>query len=136
MIKSLLVIFVLVATGSLLPSKALTECEFIERTINKLGARMAILRATIASTEDKTKQDAATAQLSQYSVDYRKAKKQIEEFQFKYPKDLDLQKIIIDKLDKIHSLCLRREEIYNNEIRNYKALKLSFLSRELKSETK
>ena len=63
-------------------------------------------------------------------------KKQIEEFQFKYPKDLDLQKSIIDKLDKIHSLCLRREEIYNNQIRNYKALKLSFLSRELKSETK
>ena len=78
MIKSTLLIFVFLATGSFLPSKALTECEFIERTINKLGARMAILRATIASTEDKTKQDAASAQLSQYSVDYRKAKKQIE----------------------------------------------------------
>ena len=74
----MLVIFVLAATGSLLPSKALTECEFIERTINKLGARMAILRATIASTEDKTKQDDASKQLSQYTVDYRKAKKQLE----------------------------------------------------------
>ena len=78
MIKSTLVILVILATGSLLPAKALTECEFIERTINKLGARMAILRATIASTEDKTKQDAASAQLSQYSVDYRKAKKQVK----------------------------------------------------------
>ena len=78
MIKSLLAIFVLVATSSLLPSKALTECQFIERTINKLGARMAILRATIASTEDKTKQDVASEQLSQYTDDYRKAKKQLE----------------------------------------------------------
>ena len=78
MIKSTLVIFVLLTTGTLLPSKALTECEFIERTINKLGARMAILRATIASTEDKTKQDDASEQLSQYTVDYRKAKKQLE----------------------------------------------------------
>ena len=78
MIKSLLAIFVLIATSSLLPSKALTECVFIERTINKLGARMAILRATIASTEDKTKQDVASEQLSQYTDDYRKAKKQLE----------------------------------------------------------
>ena len=71
-------IFVLVTTGSLLPAKALTECEFIERTINKLGARMAILRAKIASTEDQTKQDSASAKLSKYTVDYRQAKKQIE----------------------------------------------------------
>ena len=78
MIKSTLVIFVLLTTGTLLPSKALTECQFIERTINKLGARMAILRATIASTEDKTKQDVASEQLSQYTDDYRKAKKQLE----------------------------------------------------------
>ena len=39
---------------------------------------MAILRATIASTEDKTKQDVASEQLSQYTDDYRKAKKQLE----------------------------------------------------------
>ena len=68
----------LLATGFLLPSKALTECEFIERTINKLGSRMAILRATISSTKDKTKQDSASSQLSQYTVDYRQAKKQLE----------------------------------------------------------
>ena len=78
MIKSTLVIFVLMSTGFLLPAKALTECEFIERTINKLGTRMAILRAKIASTEDKTQQDSASAQLSQYTVDYRQAKKQLE----------------------------------------------------------
>lgn len=71
-------IFVLVTTGSLLPAKALTECEFIERTINKLGARMAILRAKIASTEDQTKQDSASAKLSKYTVDYHQAKKQLE----------------------------------------------------------
>ena len=71
-------IFVLVTTGSLLPAKALTECEFIEHTINKLGARMAILRAKIASTEDQTKQDSAGAKLSKYTVDYRQAKKQLE----------------------------------------------------------
>tara|TARA_B100001057_G_scaffold447941_1_gene487828 strand:+ start:868 stop:1119 length:252 start_codon:yes stop_codon:yes gene_type:complete len=71
-------VFVLATTGPLLPSKALTECEFIERTINKLGARMAILRAKIASTEDQTKQDSASAKLSKYTVDYRKAKKQLE----------------------------------------------------------
>ena len=78
MIKSLLVAFVLLVTGSSLPSKALTECEFIEQTINKLGARMAILRATIASTEDKIKQDAASAKLNQYTVNYRKATKQLK----------------------------------------------------------
>ena len=79
MIKSALVIFVLLtSSGSLLPSKALTECEFIERTINKLGARMAILRAKIASTKDQAKQDSASAQLSQYTIDYRQAKKQLE----------------------------------------------------------
>ena len=78
MIKSALVIFVLLTSGSLLPSKALTECEFIERTINKLGARMAILRAKIASTEDQTKQDSASAKLSKYTVDYRQAKKQLQ----------------------------------------------------------
>ena len=78
MIQSTLVILVLLTTGSLLPSKALTECEFIERTINKLGARMAILRAQIASTEDQTKQDTASAQLSRYTVDYRQAIKQLE----------------------------------------------------------
>ena len=71
-------IFVLLTSGSLLPSKALTECEFIERTINKLGARMAILRAKIASTKDQAKQDSASAQLSQYTIDYRQAKKQLE----------------------------------------------------------
>ena len=71
-------IFVLLTTGSLLSSQALTECEFIERTINKLGARMAILRAKIASTEDQTKQDSASAKLSKYTVDYRQAKKQLE----------------------------------------------------------
>ena len=71
-------IFVLLTSGSLFPSKALTECEFIERTINKLGARMAILRAKIASTEDQTKQDSASAKLSKYTVDYRQAKKQLE----------------------------------------------------------
>lgn len=76
--KPTLVVFVFLATGLWLPSKALTECEFIERTMNKLGARMAILRATIASTEDKTKQDSASAQLSQYTVDYRQAKKQLK----------------------------------------------------------
>ena len=71
-------VFVLATTGPLLPSKALTECEFIERTINKLGARMAILRAKIASTEDQTKQDSASGQLSQYTIDYSQAKKQLE----------------------------------------------------------
>lgn len=76
--NSLLLIFMLLATGSSLPSKALTECEFIERTINKLGARMAILRATIASTEDKTKQDSASAKLDRYTVNYRKAKNQLK----------------------------------------------------------
>ena len=78
MIQSTLVILVLLTTGSLLPSKALTECEFIERTINKLGARMAILRATIASTKDKAKQDTASEQLNKYTVNYRQAKKQLE----------------------------------------------------------
>lgn len=76
--RSKILIFLSLITTFTLPSQALTECEFIHRTMNKLGARMAILRLTIASTEDKTKQDAASAQLSQYTLDYRQAKKQLE----------------------------------------------------------
>ena len=73
-----MIAFALLTTGTIMPSHALTECEFIQRTINKLGSRMAILRLKIASTEDKTKQDLASAQLSQYTVDYRQAKRQQE----------------------------------------------------------
>lgn len=62
-------------------------------------------------------------------------KKQIEEFQFRYPKDLEIQRRIIEKLDKISTLSLKLEEIYNYQIREYEALKLAFLSKELKSET-
>ena len=78
MLRSAISIFVLTGAGFISPSYALTECEFIQRTINKLGARMAILRATIASTEDKLKQDSASAELSQYTADYRQAKKQFD----------------------------------------------------------
>ena len=62
-------------------------------------------------------------------------KKQIEEFQFSYPKDLELQKTIMDNLDKISSLTLKIEEIYNKQIQNYEALKLGVLTRELMSDT-
>ena len=60
------------------PVQAMNECEFIIRTMNKLGARMSILRMTIASTDDKQKQDLASQQLEQYNADYRLAKKQFK----------------------------------------------------------
>ena len=60
------------------PANAMNECEFIIRTMNKLGARMSILRMTIASTDDKQKQDLASQQLEQYNADYRLAKKQFK----------------------------------------------------------
>ena len=60
------------------PANAMDECEFIIRTMNKLGARMSILRMTIASTDDKQKQDLASQQLEQYNADYRLAKKQFK----------------------------------------------------------
>ena len=69
--------FALLTTG-MVPSFALTECEFIERTINRLGSRMAILRLTIASTEDRRKQDLASEQLNQYTAHYRQAKRQLK----------------------------------------------------------
>lgn len=69
--------FALMTTGTI-PSYALTECEFIERTLNKLGSRMAILRLKIASTEDRTKQDLASEQLNLYTAHYRQAKRQLE----------------------------------------------------------
>lgn len=58
------------------PANAMSECEFIIRTMNKLGSRMSVLRMTIASTDDKQKQDLASQQLDQYNADYRLAKKQ------------------------------------------------------------
>ena len=77
----------MIAAGLLLvitssrPVQAMNECEFIIRTMNKLGARMSILRMTIASTDDKQKQDLASQQLEQYNADYRLAKKQFKKAQ-------------------------------------------------------
>ena len=77
----------MIAAGLLLvitssrPANAMDECEFIIRTMNKLGARMSILRMTIASTDDKQKQDLASQQLEQYNADYRLAKKQFKKAQ-------------------------------------------------------
>ena len=74
----------MIATGLLLvmtssrPANAMNECEFIIRTMNKLGARMSVLRMTIASTDDKQQQDRASQQLEQYNADYRLAKKQFK----------------------------------------------------------
>ena len=74
----------MIATGLLLvmtssrPANAMNECEFIIRTMNKLGSRMSVLRMTIASTDDKQQQDLASQQLKQYNADYRLAKKQFK----------------------------------------------------------
>ena len=74
----------MIATGLLLvmtssrPANAMNECEFIIRTMNKLGSRMSVLRMTIASTDDKQQQDLASQQLEQYNADYRLAKKQFK----------------------------------------------------------
>ena len=78
MAKEKILIFILSVTSTTLPTSAYTECEFIQQTMNKLGTRMAILRATIASTADKTKQDDLSAQLSRNTAHYRLAKKQLE----------------------------------------------------------
>ena len=67
----------LVMTSSTSAS-AMNECEFIIRTMNKLGSRMSVLRMMIASTDDKDKRDLASQQLDQYNVDYRLAKKQFK----------------------------------------------------------
>ena len=58
------------------PAVALTECEFIKATMNKLGSRMAILRHAIASNPDSLVVDKASAELSEYSKNYRLAKRQ------------------------------------------------------------
>lgn len=77
----------MIAAGLLLvitssrPVQAMNECEFIIRTMNKLGSRMSVLRMTIASTDDKQKQDLASQQLEQYNADYRLAKKQFKKAQ-------------------------------------------------------
>jgi hypothetical protein len=60
------------------PANSISECEFIIRTMNKLGARMSLLRLTIASTDDKETRDLASQQLEQYNIDYRLAKKQFK----------------------------------------------------------
>ena len=60
------------------PANSISECEFIIRTMNKLGARMSLLRLTIASTDDKETRYLASQQLEQYNIDYRLAKKQFK----------------------------------------------------------
>ena len=60
------------------PVSAISECEFIIRTMNKLGSRMSVLRMTIASTADQDKRDLASQQLDKYNADYRLAKKQFK----------------------------------------------------------
>ena len=78
--KYLLVIAagLLLAMASSSPANSISECEFIIRTMNKLGARMSLLRLTIASTDDKETRDLASQQLKQYNIDYRLAKKQFK----------------------------------------------------------
>ena len=66
----------LLAVTSGTSASAMDECEFITRTMNKLGSRMSVLRMTIASTDDEEKRDLASQQLDQYNADYRLAKKQ------------------------------------------------------------
>ena len=58
------------------PSYGLTECEFIQQTINKLGSRMSILRMTIATSGNQVVQEEASKQLRSDTNDYRLAKKQ------------------------------------------------------------
>jgi hypothetical protein len=60
------------------PSYALTECEFIQQTMNKLGARMSILRLKIATSGNQIAQEEASKQLRSDTDDYRLAKKQYE----------------------------------------------------------
>ena len=60
------------------PSYGLTECEFIQQTINKLGSRMSILRMTIATSGNQVVQEEASKQLRSDTNDYRLAKKQYE----------------------------------------------------------
>ena len=69
-------LLLLMAGGS--PVNAISECEFIIRTMNKLGSRMSVLRMTIASTDDQDKRDLASQQLDKYNADYRLAKKQFK----------------------------------------------------------
>ena len=78
--KYLLVIAagLLLAMASSSPVNSISECEFIIRTMNKLGARMSLLRLTIASTDDKETRDLASQQLEQYNIDFRLAKKQFK----------------------------------------------------------
>ena len=68
----------LLAVTSGTSASAMDECEFITRTMNKLGSRMSVLRMTIASTDDEEKRDLASQQLDQYNADYRLAKKQFK----------------------------------------------------------
>jgi len=60
------------------PSHALTECEFIQQTMNKLGSRMSILRMKIATSDNHIAQEEASKQLRSDTDDYRLAKKQYE----------------------------------------------------------
>ena len=60
------------------PSYALTECEFIQQTMNKLGSRMSILRMTIATSDNQIAQEEASKQLRSDTDDYRLAQKQYE----------------------------------------------------------
>jgi hypothetical protein len=59
-------------------SLAMTECEFIKRTMNKLGREMSINRALIASGPDQETEQKASELLSQQNKDFRLAKRQYQ----------------------------------------------------------
>ena len=59
-------------------SQSITECEFIKRTMNKLGRNMSINRSLIASRPSKEIEQKASEELAQQTKDYRLAKRQYE----------------------------------------------------------
>ena len=76
--RPLVAILLLIGAGMGLstPSLSMTECEFIKRTMNKLGREMSINRALIASGLDEDMENKASELLSQQTKDYRLAKRQ------------------------------------------------------------
>ena len=53
---------------------ALTDCDFIQLTMNKLGSRMSILRIRIASSDNPKDRSTASELLRSHTHDYRLAK--------------------------------------------------------------
>ena len=61
-------------------------------------------------------------------------KKQIQDFLIAFPEDISEQKIIVNKLDKVHAETKKLQKLYQQKLDNLQELKKSLLDKAFKGE--